>query len=121
MTKTTILTCTMAAALIAAGARPALARVPGETTLRGTITAIAGKYDIHVEGKYGHIHDIRLHQGTIINPTGLTLHAGMPVTILGTRQYGVFQANEIDTPYHQYGYVDPMPYYTPWYGGGDMF
>ncbi len=39
-----------------------------------------------------------LHQGTIINPTGLTLEPGMNVTIDGYADGSNFDAMEIDTP-----------------------
>lgn len=67
--------------------------------MRGTITAVTGRYDLHVQSERGEIDAVRMHAGTIINPTGLRLRAGMPVTMLGRDAGGVFEANEIDTPY----------------------
>ena len=62
---------------------------------------------------------MQLHDGTIINPTGLTLAPGMIVGIDGFNSGRVFDANEIDTPYN----VDAgVPIYAghPWtyYGSG---
>ncbi len=99
-------------------AAPAAAIVPGETTIKGTVTSFDGKYDLHVLDHGGDVHDIALHQGTIINPTGLTLQNGMKVTILGNPQGASIAANEIDTPYHiEQTYVQPG-YASPYYGGG---
>jgi hypothetical protein len=40
---------------------------------------------------------VRLHQGTVINPTGITLRPGMRVQIYGFwHRDGSFEANEID-------------------------
>ncbi len=63
----------------------------------------------------GHVDNVRLHQGTVINPTGLTLASGMSVTIYGHNRGSVFAANEIDTPYHERYAVYPVPVY-PYYG-----
>jgi hypothetical protein len=56
---------------------------------------------------------VLLHQGTIINPSGLTLQSGMSVTVYGRAEGRVFAANEIDTPYR---YTPPIDYYP--YGPG---
>lgn len=113
---TALKTTLAAAAAVAALTLPTLAgaAVPGETQLRGTITAQPGKYDLHVQERNGNVDDVRLHPGTIINPTGLTLRPGMRVTILGNLQGETFAANEIDTPYHV-AYVEPV---EPAYWGG---
>jgi hypothetical protein len=64
---------------------------------------------------------VSLHDGTIINPTGLTLAPGEAVTIEGQPAGGTFVANEIDTPYG-YAYAYPYPVYRaypyPVYGFG---
>lgn len=92
----------IAAVAVAALPLAASAAVPGQEQLKGTVTAFNGKYSLHVEDtKSKDIDAVQLHQGTIINPTGLTLRPGMKVTILGTPSAGgVLDANEIDTPYH---------------------
>lgn len=86
--------------------------------INGSIASIDGKYAITVHDDRGFIDDVHLHQGTIINPTGLTLAPGMRVTIFGYNAGSWFEANEIDTPYH---YVPrPVPVYIGpgwWYPG----
>ena len=88
----------------------------GEETIRGRIDAIPGKYQVEVRDDRGYIDNVALHDGTIINPTGITLAPGMRVTIYGTARGHEFVANQIDTPYHQsyaYAYpVYPYPYYA---------
>ncbi|HEY8314493.1 MAG TPA: hypothetical protein VIG51_10015 [Candidatus Baltobacteraceae bacterium] len=101
-----------------------------ETKIKGVVTAFDGRFDLHLRDARGHIHDVTLHHGTIINPTGLTLTAGMHVTILGNAQPGTLAANEIDTPYHLvaaspaylprpafygFGYSNPA-FYNPYFG-----
>ncbi len=114
---------------------PSVARaaVPGQDQFKGTITAFDGKYALHVQRKNGDVDAVEMHQGTIINPTGLTLRAGMRVTVLGNETGGVFQAFEIDTPYHVtygygagyggygygpgFGFGAPLGFYPGFYGG----
>jgi hypothetical protein len=89
-----------------------------EETIRGRVSAFDGKYDLKVRDDRGFIDDVRLHQGTIINPTGITLRPGMSVTINGYNRGHVFEANQIDTPYSAYGLgpyaYPPYPYYGPY-------
>ncbi|HEY1730042.1 MAG TPA: hypothetical protein VGG22_16860 [Candidatus Baltobacteraceae bacterium] len=89
-----------------------------DDVINGHIASIDGKYTITVRDDRGFIDDVHLHQGTIINPIGLTLAQGMQVTIFGYNAGSWFEANEIDTPYH---YVSrPLRvYYGPgwWYPG----
>ena len=108
-------------AAFAVAALPAIASAqvaPGEQ-IQGTIQSINGTWNITVLDANGYLDNVGLHQGTIINPTGLTLAPGMSVTILGYTDGNVFEANEIDTPYQ---YAGPLPtpvYYGPgwWYPG----
>jgi hypothetical protein len=90
--------------------------------IEGRIAGIPGKYDIDVRDSHGYIDHIRLHDGTIITPTGLTLSVGMGVRVFGVNQGQVFAANQIDTPYQNYGYAYPAygaySAYPAWgYGG----
>jgi len=78
--------------------------------IRGRIANFDGGYNLQVRDDKGYLDNVVLHQGTIINPTGLTLAPGMVVSILGFNQGPTFAANEIDTPYTYYGGV-------PYYGG----
>lgn len=85
-----------------APAAPSYARrgaVNGEERISGRISAIDSKYRLMVRDDRGFMDRIEMHQGTVINPTGLTLQPGMPVTIFGYNRGSVFGANEIDTPY----------------------
>jgi hypothetical protein len=95
--------------------RPSYAS-PGEDSVRGRIISFDGQYNLTVRDDNGYVDHVQLHQGTIINPTGLTLHPGMSVTILGVNQGSILAANEVDTPYNYgpriaYGY--PAYAYPP--------
>ncbi|HTJ27256.1 MAG TPA: hypothetical protein VMA36_13935 [Candidatus Limnocylindria bacterium] len=90
------------------------APVSQDQTIRGRIASIDGAFHITVHDERGYVDSVELHQGTIINPTGLTLAPGMSVTVIGYPSGSSFTANEIDTPYT---YSGPAP--TPvYYGAG---
>ena len=97
---------------------PSYARGSGEQSIAGRVISINGTWNISVRDDNGYIDSVELHQGTIINPTGLTLGPGMRVMILGYNAGSVFEANEIDTPYHAVAVPVPV-YYGPgwWYPG----
>jgi hypothetical protein len=82
--------------------------------ITGRIQSIDGVFNITVADDRGFTDSVQLRQGTIINPTGLTLAVGMSVSILGYNGGQVFYANEIDTPY-TYSGPAPVPVY---YGAG---
>jgi hypothetical protein len=82
---------------------------PGET-ISGRIVSFDGQYSLQVRDDRGFIDNVQLQPGTVINPTGLRLAAGMAVTIHGVNRGNVFGANEIDTPYQSYGAAYPYPY-----------
>jgi hypothetical protein len=116
------LTALFATALACSIAPLAAAAAPGYaqgTTIHGTILSINGKYNISVADVNGYVDNVSLHDGTIINPTGLTLVPGQPVTIFGTAAGSTFEANQINTPYPSYGYhyVNPV-YVGPMVGVG---
>jgi hypothetical protein len=67
---------------------------------------------LNVRDDRGFLDNVELHQGTIINPTGLALQPGMEVTIIGYNRGRSLAANEIDTPYQSYGVV-PFGYSSP--------
>jgi hypothetical protein len=100
----------------------ALAREPA---IRGIVSRIDGKYQIHVRDVKGYVDNVTLHQGTVINPTGLPLAPGERVLIIGHPNGPAFEAEEIDIPYAP-GYRRPYwyPAYYPaisvgiWGGGG---
>jgi len=84
-----------------------------DAQIRGRIRAFDGDYSVQVTDENGYSDNVELHEGTIINPTGLTLAPGMVVSILGYNAGSYFAANEIDTPY---SYDAGVPYYGghPW-------
>jgi hypothetical protein len=117
--------------------RPSYAANSGET-IHGRISSLSGKYDVYVRDDRGYVDHVVLHDGTVINPTGLELAAGETVTIAGRTDGGVLRADEIDTPYsydeesngydgpqddyqygagYPYGYGYPYAYGYPGYGG----
>jgi hypothetical protein len=85
----------------------------GEERLDGRVTSYDGKYGLQVRDERGYLDNIRLHNGTVINPTGLRLSPGQTVTVLGHNSGATFDANEIDTPYADYGagYAHGYPAY----------
>jgi hypothetical protein len=106
---------------------PSYARPSGDETLSGRIVSFDGAYALQVRDDRGFTDNVRLRQGTIINPTGITLAPGMSVTIHGVNTGSTFAANQIDTPYNTYGFgypayppyaVYPYPYYGYPYGWG---
>ena len=106
-----------------------------DETIRGRVLSYDGTYDLQVNDDRGFVDRVQLHQGTIINPTGLRLAPGMAVTISGVNRGSIFAANQIDTPYTSYGYAyDPYgpyavypypafgyPYYGPRFSVGIGF
>jgi hypothetical protein len=92
---------------------------PQEETIHGRVYSINGTFNITVTDDNGYMDNVELHQGTIINPTGLTLAPGMEVTIEGYNAGAAFEANEIDTPYTYSGPLPVPVYYGPgwWYPG----
>lgn len=87
--------------------------------IHGTIYSINGTWNISVADANGYKDSVELQQGTIINPTGLTLEPGMNVTIDGFPNGSTFDAIEIDTPYQYQGPPPVAVYYGPgaWYPG----
>jgi hypothetical protein len=110
--------------LAASAQTPTYANPPtaGTDTIRGTIASVNGKYNISVRDERGFIDNVTLHDGTIINPRGLTLAPGQSVTIDGTANGPTLIANEIDTPYAYYAYAGyPYGYPGPVFGVGFGF
>jgi hypothetical protein len=89
--------------------------VNADETIHGRIRSVDGAFNISVDDDRGFVDSVVLHQGTIINPTGLTLSPGMSVTILGANAGSALSANEIDTPYSYSGPVPTPVYYGPGY------
>jgi hypothetical protein len=109
-----VLAATLAVALPLAASAQA-----EDQQLQGTVQSINGTWNLTVLDSNGNLDNVELHQGTVINPTGLTLAPGMSVTVDGYDAGGQFDANVIQTPY-QYSGPAPTPvYYGPgwWYPG----
>ena len=63
--------------------------------LSGSVSSFS-PYNMWMNGPNGALH-VTLHDGTVINPTGITLTAGMRVHVWGyTNANGTFEANQID-------------------------
>ena len=88
--------------------------VRSDEVIAGRIVSVNGAFTLSVRDDRGFVDRVELHQGTIINPIGLRLSAGMAVTIHGYNGGKVFNAIEIDTPY-VYAGPRPVPVY---YGAG---
>jgi hypothetical protein len=91
----------------------------GSTEVHGTIAAINGTWNITVDDANGYADNVVLHQGTVINPTGITLEPGMQVTIDGYDAGGALDAQVINTPYQYSGPAPAPAFYGPgwWYPG----
>jgi hypothetical protein len=108
--------CLMLPLAVGAQDIPSYAAPPqysADQNIHGRVASFDGGYNLSVRDERGYIDNVQLHQGTIINPTGLTLAPGMVVSILGYNAGNYFSANEIDTPYEFYS---GSPYYAghPW-------
>jgi hypothetical protein len=92
----------------------------GDESIHGRVINFDGGYNLAVRDDRGFIDNVQLHDGTIINPTGLTLASGMVVSILGYNAGSFFAANEIDTPYTL---ENDIPWYAgqPWYSYGSTY
>jgi hypothetical protein len=89
-------------------AEPEAPAASADVEIRGRVESFDGGYSLQVRDERGYDDVVQLHQGTIINPTGLTLEPGMVVSIIGYNAGNFFAANEIDTPYQ---YDSGVPYY----------
>jgi hypothetical protein len=121
MNTKTLLTALFVASAIGAMAAPVMAQTPSyaarDEQIHGRITSFDGAYALQVRDDHGNLDNVRLHEGTVINPTGITLAPGMVVSVDGYNAGSYFAANEVDTPYTVYG---GLPYYLghPWYSYG---
>src|SRR6202035_5329663 len=89
------------------------AAVSEDEQIHGRIVNFDGQYSLQIRDERGFVDNVQLHQGTIINPTGLTLAPGMVVSVLGYNAGPFLAANEVDTPYL---FTSGVPYYAgrPW-------
>jgi hypothetical protein len=84
-----------------------------DDVIRGTIANFDGATTVYVRDVRGYVDNVTLHKGTIINPTGIRLQPGYPVTISGHPDGSTFVADQIDTPFRAvYGYGPA--YYGPY-------
>jgi len=110
----------LAALCVALVAGPALAQPSyaiKHETIHGRIASFDGHFALTVRDDRGYLDRVTLRDGTVINPTGLRLAAGMQVTIIGETAGSAFVAFEIDTPYsvQPQGYApayEPPPTYA---------
>lgn len=118
-TRVRLATVAAAAAVALASVTPASAQpsyAVHQESITGTVRSYDGRYNLYVRDERGYLDHVLLHQGTIINPTGLRLEGGMHVTIYGHSEGDVFAADEIDTPYRFIPPIDYYPYgYGPWW------
>jgi len=70
----------------------------GNETVSGRITWYDGRFDLQIRDDRGFIDNVQLRQGTVIDPTGLTLRTGMAVQIRGRNRGFVLIAEQIDSP-----------------------
>lgn len=92
-----------------------------EETVSGRIASFDGTYNLQLKDDRGFLDAVKLHDGTVINPTGLRLVPGMRVTIHGINRGNALAANEIDTPYNSYGAVPVYPYAYPYAYGYPVY
>jgi hypothetical protein len=71
--------------------------------IRGRVSAFDGVDTLVVRDEQGYLVTVSLHEGTVVNPAGLTLAPGMIVSVVGYNAGSSVGANEIDTPYAIYG------------------
>jgi hypothetical protein len=75
---------------------PSYATAPPET-IHGTIAAITGKFTLTLNDERGFQDSVTLHDGTVIEPAGVSLAVGQEVTITGKTDGPTFDASEVDT------------------------
>jgi hypothetical protein len=95
---------------------PSYAQQSADEQIRGYVESFDGGYNLAVRDERGFIDNVQLHDGTIINPTGITLEPGMVVSIVGENDGDFLSANEIDTPYDVNTDEGGIAYYNgqPW-------
>jgi hypothetical protein len=91
------------------GPRPSYAAAGNDQSVRGIVANYDGKYALQVRDRAGYLDNVRLHQGTIINPTGLPLRNGMRVIVYGYNAGQTFAANEIDVNVPPFVYAPGPP------------
>ncbi len=64
--------------------------------VRGTVTGFNGAYVVYVHDDRGYNDNLTMHQGTIIDPTGIRLVEGMRVSAWGYADGPTFDAYQIE-------------------------
>jgi hypothetical protein len=94
-----------------------------QEVIRGTVTGFDGAYLVYMRDERGYNDSVTMHQGTVINPTGIRLVEGMRVSIWGYANGPTFDAYQIEVagggPYYAgyYGYPNYGSGYGYGYGG----
>jgi len=119
-----VLAAFTAATLQAAGADPLPSYAASDETIQiqGFVSSISGR-DVTLRDERGFLDHVVLHDGTVINPTGMEIASGQALTIHGHVDGNVFDASEIDADANSYASapyaVDTyVPYFDPYYGYG---
>jgi hypothetical protein len=73
-----------------------------QETIKGTLSGFDGQWIVYMRDDRGYTDHVTLHQGTIINPTGIKLLEGMKVTMYGYANGSTFEANRVDVAYSPY-------------------
>jgi len=95
--------------------------VARQEAIKGTLISFDGAYVLYMRDVRGYDDHVSLHQGTVINPTGIKLVEGMQVTIYGNANGPTFEAYRIDVsgPQDGGGYYPGASYgYDSGYGSG---
>lgn len=91
--------------------------VANQQTIKGTLTGFDGSYVVYLHDDRGYSDHVTMHQGTVINPTGIKLTEGMRVAIYGYGNGPTFDAYRVDVAGSSY-YGDNGGYYANGYGYG---
>jgi hypothetical protein len=91
----------LAAPVAARAGEPAATTATAPVRISGTVSDFHGKYGLVVRDDRGALIDVRLRQGTVIQPVGLRLERGMRVVVAGTVQNRTLAAARIDAPFER--------------------
>lgn len=93
------------------------APVARQEYITGTLTGFNGSYVVYMRDDKGYDDNITMHDGTVINPTGIKLVEGMRVAIWGNANGSTFNANTIQVV-GQADYAGGAGYNGGYYPGG---
>ncbi|HEV3091182.1 MAG TPA: hypothetical protein VGX91_07015 [Candidatus Cybelea sp.] len=91
--------------------------VAHQEQIKGVLTGFDGTYTVYMRDDRGFDDHVSLHQGTMINPTGIKLVEGMRVTMWGNANGSTFEAYRIDVGGGGGYYPDSSGYGYGGYGG----